>query len=210
MPPNLLELITPAETVVLTVEMQRGVIGDQVSGPNGVALREAADRSGVVPATTKLLRAARSAGVRVVHATITLRADRAGLSVNNRMMKIIVRNPDQMLEGTPAVELIPELELDQEKDLVMNRVHGLTPFGGTELDPVLRNLGVRTLIPVGVSLNVAILGTCLAASDLGYQIVLPRDAIIALPETYAEQVYTNTLSHLATVTSVDDVIAAWG
>jgi nicotinamidase-related amidase len=207
--PSLAELLTPADTVVLTVEMQRGVIGDQVSGANGGALREAADRSGVIPATTKLLRAARSAGVRVVHATISLRADRAGLSVNNRMMKIIVRNPDQMLEGTPAIELIPELELDLEKDLVMNRVHGLTPFGSTELDPVLRNLGVRTLVPVGVSLNVAILGTCLAASDLGYQIVLPRDAIIAVPESYADPVFTNTLSHLATISTVDDVVATW-
>jgi len=210
MPAKLSEFITPADTVVLTVEMQRGVIGDQVSGPNGGVLRDAAEASGVIPATTKLLRGARNAGVRVVHATISLRADRAGLSVNNRMMAGIVRNPDQMLEGTPAVELIPELELDLAKDLVMNRVHGLTPFGSTELDPVLRNLGVRTLIPVGVSLNVAILGTCLAASDLGYQIVLPRDAIIALPESYADPVFTNTLSHLATITTVDDVIAAWG
>ena len=92
------------------------------------------------------------------------------------------------------MELIPELELDPEHDLVMNRVHGLTPFGGTELDPVLRNLGVRTLIPVGVSVNVAILGTCLAASDLGYQIVLPTDAVIGIPESYADQVFTNTLS----------------
>jgi nicotinamidase-related amidase len=210
MPLNLSELINPTDTVVLTVEMQRGVIGDQVTGPNGEALRDAAVASGVIPATTKLVRAARSSGVRVVHATISLRADRAGLSVNNRMMKIIVRNPDQMLEGTPSIELIPELELDREKDLVMNRVHGLTPFGSTELDPVLRNLGIRTLIPVGVSLNVAILGTCLAASDLGYQIVLPRDAIIAIPESYADPVFANTLSHLATVTTVDDVIAAWG
>ncbi len=60
----------------------------------------------------------------------------------------------------------------------MNRVHGLTPFGGTELDAVLRNMGTKTLVPVGVSVNVAIMGTCLAACDLGYQIVLPTDAVV--------------------------------
>ncbi len=207
--PTLAELLNPADTVVLTVEMQRGVIGDQVSGLGGGALPEAAARTGMIPATTKLLRAARSAGVRVVHATISLRADRAGLSVNNRMMKVIVRNPDQMLEGTPAVELIPELELDPKTDLVMNRVHGLTPFGGTELDPVLRNLGTKTIVPVGVSMNVAILGTCLAASDLGYQLVLPKDAIVGIPESYAADVLTHTLSLLATVTTVDEVVATW-
>jgi nicotinamidase-related amidase len=207
--PSLDQLLTPAETVVLTVEMQRGVIGDQVSGLGGNALPEAVARAGVIPATTKLLRAARAAGVRVVHATISLRADRAGLSINNRMMSVIVRNPDQMLAGTPAVELIPELELDPQRDLVMNRVHGLTPFGGTELDPVLRNLGIRTIVPVGVSVNVAILGTCLAAADLGYQLVLPADAVVGIPESYAADVLTHTLALLATTTTVDDVIAAW-
>ena len=206
--PTLSELLTPAETAVITVEMQRGVIGDQVGAHGGGALAEAVARAGTVERTTKLLRAARTAGVRVVHATISLRADRAGLSVNNRMMASIVRNPNQMLEGTPAVELIPELELSPA-DIVMNRVHGLTPFGGTELDPVLRNLGIRTIIPVGVSVNVAIMGTCIAASDLGYQIVLPTDAVVSLPESYAADAIQHTLGFLVTKSVVDDVIAAW-
>jgi nicotinamidase-related amidase len=206
--PTLTELVTPSETVVLTVEMQRGVIGDQMSGHGGGALPEAVAKAGSIPRTTKLLRAARAAGVRVVHATISLRADRAGLSINNRMMAGIVRNPDQMLEGTKAVELIPELEYSPS-DIIMNRVHGLTPFGSTELDPVLRNLGTRTIIPVGVSVNVAILGTCLSASDLGYQVVLPTDAVVGIPESYAQDVINHTLGFLVTRTVVDDVVAAW-
>ena len=206
--PSLADLLNPATTVVLTVEMQRGVIGDQVSGLGGGALPEAVARAGSIGATTRLLRAARTAGARVVHATISLRADRAGTALNNRMMAAILRNPDQMLEGTPAVELIPELEFSPS-DIVMNRVHGLTPFGGTELDAVLRNMGTRTLVPVGVSINVAILGTCLAASDLGYQIVLPTDAVVGIPESYAADVIQHTLALLATTTTVDDVVAAW-
>jgi nicotinamidase-related amidase len=206
--PSLEELLVPTETSVMTVEMQRGVIGDQVAGSGNGALVEAAQSAGIIPRTQSLLRAARAAGVRVVHATISLRADRAGLSVNNRMMASILRNKDQMLEGTAAVELIPELELAAE-DLVMNRVHGLTPFGGTELDPVLRNLGVKTIVPVGVSVNVAIMGTCLAASDLGYQIVLPTDAVVSLPETYAADAFAYTLGYLATLTTTEQILAAW-
>ena len=41
-------------------------------------------------------------------------------------------------------------------DLVLPRLHGLSPFQGTELDSILRNLGVRTIVGVGVSVNVAI------------------------------------------------------
>jgi nicotinamidase-related amidase len=206
--PSLEELLDPAHTAVITVEMQRGVIGDQVEGSGNAALVEAATAAGIVPATQSLLRAARKAGVRVVHATVTLRPDRAGLSVNNRMMASIVRNKDQMLEGTPSVELIPELELAPE-DLLMNRVHGLTPFGGTELDPVLRNLGIRTIVPVGVSVNVAIMGTVIAASDLGYQVVIPTDAVVSIPQDYAQAAFANTLGYLATLSTTDAVKAAW-
>src|ERR1700761_1513206 len=140
MPPNLQDLLTPAETVVLTVEMQRGVIGDRVTAFGGGALLEAVQKAGSIPAAQRLVRAARAAGARVVHATISLRADRAGLARNNRMIAAILRQTGQMLEGTPATELIPELEAGPS-DIIVNRVHGLTPFGGTELDAVLRNMG---------------------------------------------------------------------
>ncbi len=206
--PSLDELLTPAETVVLTVEMQRGVIGDQVTSFGGGALLEAVEKAGSIPAAQRLVRAARAAGARVVHATISLRADRAGLSRNNRMIAAILRQPDQMLEGSPATELIPELEFSPS-DIIVNRVHGLTPFGGTELDAVLRNLGTKTLVPIGVSVNVAIMGTCLSASDLGYQIVLPTDAVVGVPESYAADALTNTLGYLATLTTVDDIVKVW-
>jgi nicotinamidase-related amidase len=206
--PSLEELLTPSETVVLTVEMQRGVIGDQVTAFGGGALVDAVKQAGTIEATQRLLRAARAAGSRIVHATISLRADRAGIARNNRMMAAILRQPDQMLEGSPATELIPELEYSPS-DIIMNRVHGLTPFGGTELDAVLRNMGTKTLIPVGVSVNVAIMGTCLAACDLGYQIVLATDAVVGVPESYAADAITNTLSYLSTLSTVDDIIAVW-
>ncbi len=206
--PNLDELLTPEQTVVLTVEMQRGVIGDQVTSFGGGALLEAVQKAGSVPAAQRLVRAARAAGARVVHATISLRADRAGLARNNRMLAAILRQPDQMLEGTPATELIPELEFSPS-DIIVNRVHGLTPFNGTELDAVLRNMGTKTLVPIGVSVNVAIMGTCLSASDLGYQIVLPTDAVVGVPESYAAAALTNTLSYLATLTTVDDIVKVW-
>ncbi|MGY4652400.1 hypothetical protein ACVWWN_006196 [Mycobacterium sp. URHB0021] len=40
----------------------------------------------------------------------------------------------------------------------MTRWHGIGPMGGTDLDAVLRNLGVSTIVAVGVSVNLAITG----------------------------------------------------
>jgi len=203
--PSLTDLLDPATTAVVTVEMQRGVIGDRTTlNP----LKDVVDRKQIVPATVRLLQAARAAGIRVVHATISLRADRAGLTINNRMMAISVKNPDQVLEGSESAQLLPELG-PEPADIVCNRIHGLTPFTGTELDPILRNLGVRTIVPVGVSVNEALLGTCISAADLGYRIVLPTDAIAGVPEEYADAVVGNTLALLANLATVDQVIDVW-
>jgi len=57
--------------------------------------------------------------------------------------------------------------------------------------------------------NVAITNFAMDAVNHGYQFVLPRDAVAGIPESYADDVIDNTLSLLATVTTTDDVLAAW-
>jgi nicotinamidase-related amidase len=96
-----------------------------------------------------------------------------------------------------------------DTDLVMGRVHGLSPMTSTSLDPVLRNLGVTTIVATGVSVNVAILGFAFEAVNLGYQFVLPRDAVAGVDEAYVDAVFARTLSLLATVTTTSDVCHAW-
>jgi nicotinamidase-related amidase len=205
MPIDLSALVEPSTTAVVTCEMQRGIIGDLAPTPELAA--EAAEL-GIVGAAAALVAAARTVGCRVVHATVEMRADRAGIVINNPMMAYVTRNPDQIREGTPAVELLPELG-PEPVDIVCRRIHGLTPFTGTELDSILRNLGVRTVIPVGVSVNEALLGLCLSAADLGYRIALPTDAIAGLPRSYAEDVVRHSLSLIANLTTTDKIRAAW-
>ena len=95
-------------------------------------------------------------------------------------------------------------------DLVVSRGHGLTPFTSTALNQTLRNLGVTTVVATGVSVNVGILGLCLSAVDLGYQVVLVRDAVAGVPRQYADAVIDNSLAMVATVVSSDELIQAWG
>jgi nicotinamidase-related amidase len=88
------------------MEIQRGVVGDLTSFPQ---LAEEARRVGVVPNTVRLLNAARSLSVPVVHCTAEFRADRAGSTVNCQLIAAMVRNPAHLLEGTPSTELVAEL-----------------------------------------------------------------------------------------------------
>ena len=61
----------------------------------------------------------------------------------------------------------------------------------------------------GVSVNVGILGLCLSAADLGYQVVLVRDAVAGVPAGYAESVIENTLAMVATVVTSAELLEAW-
>ena len=205
MPIDLSELAAPGRCAVLTQEIQRGVIGDLTAFPQ---LAEAAGVAGVIPNTARLLVAARERGVPVVHCTAEFRADRAGSTVNCSLIAAMVRNPDHLLVGTPAAELVPELG-PEPGDLVSNRLHGVSPFTGTALDTWLRSLGVETVVATGVSVNLGVLGLAIEAVNLGYRVVVPRDTVAGIPKAYADAVLDSTFPLITTLTTVDELLAAW-
>ncbi len=202
---DLRALVDPAHTVVVTQECQNGVIGAAAALPQ---LAEIARRH-MVPAAARLVHAARDAGVPVVHCVAARRADGQGSNQNARLFLGMRKLPVALLPGSAAVDVVPEIGV-AESDVVLTRLHGLGPMGGTDLGPVLRNLGATTVVGVGVSVNVGMTNFAMDAVNAGYQFVLPRDAVAGIPEDYAEAVIENTLSLIATVTTVDAVAACWG
>ncbi len=187
------------------MELQRGVVGDLATMP---ALRDAAASRGTIDACGRLVAGARGAGVPVLHACVRWAADRRGTPLNTPLTAGLARRPEQILEGTDAVELIPELG-DTSNDLISWRRHGLTPFPGTDLDPLLRSLGIRTIVAIGVSLNVGVTGMCLGATDLGYSAVVPTDAVVGVPVSYGDDVISNTVAMIATLSTVDELLSQW-
>ena len=141
------ELVAPAHTAIVTQECQGAVVG-----PNaGLALLAEEARRIALPNITRLLPAARAAGVRVVHCVVQRRPDGLG-----------------------------------------------------------SNLRVSTIVVVGVSLNIAIPNVVMDAVNAAYRVVVPRDAVAGIPADYGAAMITNTLSLLATITSTDDLLQAWG
>jgi nicotinamidase-related amidase len=70
-------------------------------------------------------------------------------------------------------------------------------------------LGATSVIPIGVSINIGILGLVLSAVDLGYQVVIPTDAIAGVPLEYGEMLLDGTLSLLSTLTTTASIIKNW-
>ena len=185
----------------MTMELERGVVGDLATLGE---LREAAGERGTLEACGRLAAAARAAGAPVVHCVAQWRASRVGTPLNTPLTRALARNPAQVLEGTEAVELVPELG-DTRHDLRSTRYHGLTPFHGTDLDPLLRSLGVETITACGVSLNVGIPGLVFGAVDRGYDVRVAADAVVGVPTAYGDEVLRNSISMVAEVMPADRI-----
>ncbi|MFF5188510.1 cysteine hydrolase [Streptomyces sp. NPDC000345] len=205
MPPSeeLSTLLDPESTALITVECQRGVVGPGAALPR---LAREARESGALANVARLVAAARDSGIQVIHAVAERRPDGRGANRNARLFRAAERLPVQQLTGTDATLLAPPIEV-AEQDLVVRRLHGLSPIQGTDVDALLRNLGCRTLVVTGVSANVAIPNTVFDAVNRGYAAVVPSDAIAGVPADYTPAMIRHTLALVATVATTDEVLA---
>lgn len=205
MPIDLAALVDPAHTAVVTQECQEGVIG---SGSALPGLAEGVARVRMIEHAAALLEAARRAGVKIVHCTFARRRDAFGANRNARLFQYMARAERPLWEGSDAAALAAGIGALPEEP-VIERWHGLSPFQGTELDWVLRNEGVTTIVGVGVSVNVAIQNLTFDAVNSGYQMVIPRDAVAGFPAEYVDMVFENTLGVLATLTTTEQLVTTW-
>jgi nicotinamidase-related amidase len=200
---DLAELAAPAHTALITQECQGAVVGPAA----GLATLAAEARRVALPNIARLLPAARAAGVRVVHCLVQRRPDGLGSNHNARIFTFARRGVD-ISPGGAGSQLLPELGAEPG-DLVLSRWHGVGPMGGTDLDAILRNLDVSTIVAVGVSLNIAIPNLVMDAVNNAYRVIVPRDAVAGIPADYGTAVIDNSLSLLATITTTDDLLRVW-
>jgi nicotinamidase-related amidase len=154
---------------------------------------------GVIARIVALADTFRRLGLLVVHSTIVVRADGIGTPASSMLLGVL-RKRGSVLEGTAGAEIVSPLA-PHPTDVVSQRRHGLSPFHGTELEVVLRERGIRTVVVTGVSTDVGIPGACLEALNRGFTAVVPEDGVAGSdPEVHALQV-RRILPLLATVTT---------
>lgn len=195
--------LDPVTSALLIVECQNGVVGK-----NSVLPELAASVGPMLATLGKLADAARSTGVQVVHATFETLAHNRAARRNNPLFEMVLKHTADWVPGSDPVQVVPEIGVGPN-DLVMPRHHGLVPTQGTELLPVLRNLGVETIVVTGVSLNVAIPGVCVDAVNEGFRVVVPTDAVGGAPADYLKLMLKHSMALVATLATAETVAFAW-
>lgn len=192
----------PGSTALLINECQRGLLDPEHSVLPMIAAH--ARERGIVVRIARLAQAFREARMPVFFIHVVHRPDFAGVCVNNPAVAHVVKVRG-LCEGSVQVDPVPEL-VPHAEDHVVRRWSGMTAFHGNHPDSTLRNLGVTTLVPVGVSTNVAIPGMVLGGLDRGYRIVLAEDCVAGTSEEAHQAIVQHQLRPLVTFRSSEDLI----
>jgi len=188
-------------SAVIVFECQDAIIGP---GTPLAGLRQDVLARRMIENLREVLAAARESGVFIVYCNMAFRPDHLGAPNTPRY--------DQLPKGPPgpgsASPVVAELAPAPE-DFIIERLHGMSSFYGTPLEPVLRERGVTTVVPTGVSLNIGIISTTVEALNRGYRVVVARDCVAGDPSSYADAVLRNTLNNLAYLSNSEEICALW-
>jgi len=207
----------PANTALLVIDMQRDFLE-----PRGYMAQSGVDVGilrAAIPNVRRLLDAARSAGIRVVHTREGHRPDLADLTPVKARRAAHVgaaigsRGPlgRLLVRGEPGHGIIDEL-LPLPAEVVIDKP-GFGAFYATDLELVLRAWGVTDLTLAGVTTDVCVHSTLREAVDRGFECQTVGDACAAADRAIHEAMLSCIAGEggiLGRVVSTAQAMAAWG
>ncbi|GAA1245637.1 gluconolactonase [Microbacterium phyllosphaerae] len=194
--------LTAPTTAILVVDMQNdNVLPNGAFASTGAA--EHAASQDVIGHVRTILEAARAAGAPVFHNRIVSYPGVAVGGANAPIFTMI--GPESLKRGTWGAEIIDGLTAGDE--IVLDRTR-MSAFNGTGLDSMLRNLGITTVVVVGVWTNMAVEHTVRDAADHGYRAVIVSDATSSINADWHAAALNYALQNIATITDTGAVVSA--
>lgn len=210
-PTTLEELIDPVHTAVVVVDAQNDFCKE-----GGHAHKSGRDLSGypeTIKNISRLIEEARRAGVLVVYTQNTTLPNHASDSAE--FIRYLIKHwahgdpkkiPSITLEGTWGEEIVDELKpTDGDVVVKKNRTSG---FIQTNMDLVLRNHGIKTLVVTGFVSNGCVLATAGDGQCFDYFNVVAKDCINSTRKDLHEHAMKVMEYRFDTFTS-DLIIEVW-
>ena len=179
----------PRTTALIMIDFQRdfvepGGFGEALG--NDVSLLRRA-----IPTAARVLKAARAAGLFVVHTREGHRPDLADCPPAKKRrgrLPTSIGDPGPMgrilVRGEPGHDIVKELYPDAGEPVVDKPGKGA--FYATDLHTILGNRGIRQLVVCGVTTEVCVNTTVREANDRGYDCVVLEDCVASyFPEFHA-------------------------
>src|SRR5207248_7818989 len=161
-----IEVIDPKKTARIVIDMQNDFVAA------GAAMETPAARA-VVPKLAEALKLCRDAGIKIIYTAHVHRRDGSDMGLFDDMHPPIA-NRDALVDGTPGIDIYPELAPAAGEHVI--KKHRYSGFFGTDLDIILREWGVDSVIISGTTTENCCHATARDAMLRNYRVVFLSDA----------------------------------
>jgi ureidoacrylate peracid hydrolase len=196
--PYKVDSIDPAKTAMVVVDMQNDFVA------KGAPMETPAARA-MVPNLASALKFCREVGVRVVYTTHAHRRDGCDMGMFDDLWPPIA-NRSGLVDETPGIEIYPELAPAAGEHVI--KKHRYSGFYGTDLDIILREWGIDTVIVSGTTTENCCHATARDAMFRNYRVVFLSDATgtfdypdVGFGAMSADEVHKATLAILSVSTA---------
>ncbi len=204
------DYLDPKTTAVISIDLHRGHLDPSPDCPcPAPRARE------LVAPVDQFHDAARALGARVVHVSSTLRAggvdDVNGIpSAWRRTFPLYVgpipNAAEHAIEGSRWTELLTRVE---SGDMRVTNKRRLSAFYPTDLDFLLRNQRITTVVLNGGFTDCCVLNTAFDAANHDYRVIVLRDLVRGTDEQLENAALAMVSLHLGLVMEAGDLLAAW-
>jgi biuret amidohydrolase len=192
--PYQLDHIDPTKTAMIVVDMQNDFVAE------GAKLRSAA-AAAMVPRLASTLDFCREKGIRVIYTAHVHRRDGSDMGLYDDLYSPIA-DRSTLVDGTSGAEIFPGLAPASGEHII--KKHRYSAFFATDLDLILREWGITTVIISGTTTENCCHATARDAMFNNYKVVFLSDATgsfdypdVGQGAMSAEEVHKATLCILA-------------
>ncbi|MCC6001776.1 MAG: cysteine hydrolase [Pararhodobacter sp.] len=203
--------VSRADTAIVSIDMHQGHLSEDPLCPCPAPRGRA-----IIAPVNSFHRAARALGVPIVHVRSVLRRGgeddlKGAFPAAWRSLVTLYAAPipgiDQhAIEGSRWTEFATEV-LDD--DLIVQTKRRLSPFYPTDLDFLLRSMGVRRLVLNGGMTDCCVLNASFDASNLGYRVCVAADLVRGSNPEIEDAALKIISLHTGLVMQSDVILARW-
>ncbi|HII83088.1 MAG TPA: cysteine hydrolase [Ferroplasma sp.] len=189
---NIGEILAPEHTLLVNWDIQNGLV------------KNIFNREEFVSNVKKLTGKSRDKGIPVLYTKITPLPFRymAPSSIYSFMKRFGVDDPSKlpvfMAPGSDDAEIYHEVAPEKD-DYVLNK-HTASLFIGTNVDNMLKNAGIKTLIFTGIATEIGVETSVRDAGTLGYYTVVASDSC----SSHSKEMHEVSLKSMSAVSTVMD------
>ncbi len=185
-----------ARTAVVALDCQAGIVSIYAK-PEAEFLERA----------SRVLSAARAAGMPVIFVQVAFRPGLPEVSSRNKLFAAVKSSSQhpKLFEGTSGA-IHPALA-PEGSDIVVTK-HRISAFASTELEMLLRAQEIETVVLFGIATSGVVLSTVLHASDADYRIVVIADCCADLDAELHASLVHRLFPHRAEVVMARDFAEA--